>query len=561
VTAIHHLTTPPPHHQCPETRVTPDPPSPDRPFWPWVLLWAALFAVAHTQAPDFYSNQHQYYLHGLAAAGLGHLNEDWLANTKDPTPVFSAGLALLHKAFGPFSFQVVYFVLLGVYFEAFRRLVAALPGFPARGPGAVLFLTLFLAAHAAIVRVASVWLTGIDYPWFLQTGVANQYLLGPGLQPSVFGILLVVSIVVFLNDRPVLAGALAAAAAVIHSTYLLPAGLLTLGYLTVLVREGRVRVAAAAGAVALAIAVPVVVYSAVTFGPNDPEEFRAAQKLLAEVRIPHHTRVERWLDAVAWVQIGAVVVGLWLVRKTRLFVALAVPAVGAVALTVVQVMTRSDTLALLFPWRFSAVLMPVALAVILAKLAQGVAHLVENREAASRALVVGCGVVAGGLAAGGVYVMVRGLGYQMNEAEEPLLEFVREHNQSGEVYLLPVKFPTLKKEVPASAAKTFVPPVRTGQVGIPVDLQRFRLATGAPIYVDFKAVPYAESDVLEWDRRMHQCEEWYKHRDWDATGVWKEVKAAGITHVVATTDRDIKCQELELVYSDASYRLYRLKIG
>jgi len=532
-----------------------------RSSWPWPLLWAALFAVAHTQAPDYYSNQHQYYLHGLAAAGLGHLDEDWLARTKDPTPVFSAGLALLDKAFGPFSFQVVYFVLLGVYFEAFRRLVAALPGFPARGPAAALFLALFLAAHAAIVRVASAWVTGIDYPWFLQTGVANQYLLGPGLQPSVFGLLLVVSIALFLNDRPVLAAALAAAAAVIHSTYLLPAGLLTLGYLVVLVREGRPRVAAAAGAVGLAIAVPVVVYSAVTFGPKDPEEFRAAQKLLAEVRIPHHAVVGRWLDAVAWVQIGAMLVGLWLVRRTRLFVVLLVPATGSVILTVVQVITRNDTLALLFPWRFSAILMPVATALILAKVAQGVARPVENREAASRALILACAAVAVGLAAGGVSVTVRGLGYQVNEAEQPLLDYVREHTQPGEVYLLPVKFPTLKKEVPASAAKTFVPPVRTGQVGIPVDLQRFRLATGAPIYVDFKAVPYAEADVLEWDRRMHQCEEWYRHRDWDATGVWKEVKAAGITHVVAAADRDVKCQELELVYSDASYRLYRLKSG
>jgi len=534
-------------------------PPPTRPFWPWALVWAVLFAVAHTQAPDYYSNQHQYYLHGLAAAGLGHLNEDWLAKTKDPTPAFSTGLALLDRGVGPFSFQVVYFLLLGLYFEAIRRLVAALPGFPSRGPAAVLFLTLFLAAHAAVVRVASVWVTGIDYPWFLQTGVANQYLLGPGLQPSVFGVLLVVSIVAFLNDRPVLAAALAAAATVMHSTYLLPAGLLTLGYLVVLAREGRLCSALAAGAVGLAIALPVVVYSAVAFGPENPEEFRAAQKLLAELRIPHHAVVDRWLDAVAWAQIGLMLIALWLVRKTRLFVALLVPAVGSAALTVVQVVTKSDTLALLFPWRFSAVLMPVALAVVLARLAYGVGRLVGNREAASRALVEICGVVVVVLAAGGVYVMARGLGYQVNEAEEPLLDYVRDHKRPGEVYLLPVKFPTLKKEVPASAAKTFVPPVRTGQVGIPVDLQRFRLYTGAPIYVDFKAVPYGEDDVLEWRRRMQHVEEWYRHRDWDASGVLREVRTAGITHVVATADRDIKSQGLELVYSDASYRLYRIK--
>ena len=88
------------------------------------------------------------------------------------------------------------------------------------------------------------------------------------------------------------------------------------------------------------------------------------------------------------------------------------------------------------------------------------------------------------------------------------------------MYLLPVKFPTLKKESPAGQSKTFAPPVRTGQVGIPVDLQRFRLHTGAPIYVDFKAVPYAPAEVLEWVTRMnHLRAVWYDERDWDAAEV------------------------------------------
>ena len=53
------------------------------------LFWSFVFGVSYTQAPLYYSNQNQYFLHGLAAAGLGDLHQDWLANTKDPTPVFS----------------------------------------------------------------------------------------------------------------------------------------------------------------------------------------------------------------------------------------------------------------------------------------------------------------------------------------------------------------------------------------------------------------------------------------------------------------------------------------
>ena len=135
----------------------------------------------------------------------------------------------------------------------------------------------------------------------------------------------------------------------------------------------------------------------------------------------------------------------------------------------------------------------------------------------------------------------------------------REDAEPGQVYLLPVKFAKLKPESPGSQSKTFVSPVRTGQVGIPVDLQRFRLATGEPIYVDFKAVPYAPAEVMEWARRVQNCERWYKQRDWDTSGVIDGVIAVGITHVIAAADKDVTSRRLELVYADESYRVYRVK--
>jgi Domain of unknown function (DUF6798) len=533
-----------------------------RRFWPWSILWAILFAVAHTQSPLYYSNQHQYMLHGLADAGVGHLNEDWLANTKDPTPAFSALVAISYKLFGPFSLQVIYFVLLGVYFESVRQLVVALPGFPTRGPAHILFLTLFLAAHAAILRVAAIRLTGVDWPWYLQCGLANQYVLGPGLQPSVFGVLLVTSLAAFANGRPVLAAALAAASGVMHSTYLLPAGLMTLGYMFVMCREGYGRRALMAGALALVIVLPVVIYIVRSFSLGDADELQAAQMILVEIRIPHHAVVERWLDTVAGIQIALMLVALVLVRRSRVFPVLALGTAAALVLTIVQVLIESRALALIFPWRFSAVLMPIATAVILAKSAQLVCRRVEDGGPACRGVSWACGLAATALAAAGVAVMVLGLGYGMNDAELPLLDYVRDHKKPGEVYLLPVKFPTLKKETPALQSKTFAPPVRTGGPGIPVDLQRFRLHTGAPIYVDFKAVPYAPAEVREWFNRMTACEVFYQQQDWDGPEpwpTWRLARTFGVTHVVTPVDHDVKSQMLELVYSDDSYRLYRIK--
>src|SRR5215218_2561475 len=83
-----------------------------------VAACAVGFAIAHTQAPLFYSNQNQYLLHGLASAGYGYLSADWLSTTADPTPLFSAGVAAAYRVAGLWPLQAVYFALLMGYFAA-----------------------------------------------------------------------------------------------------------------------------------------------------------------------------------------------------------------------------------------------------------------------------------------------------------------------------------------------------------------------------------------------------------------------------------------------------------
>ena len=157
--------------------------------------WRQDWRVAHTQSPLFFSNQNQYLLHGLAQAGYGHLDHDWLANTKDPTPAFSFLVKWLYKFGGLFAIQAAYFVLL-MYFGAMWRLITSFAS-----PPVVPFAAIFTAAHAAIFRLMSVQISGVDYPWYFQAGLAGQYLLGPGLQPSAFGVLLIGSLAEFVR-RP-----------------------------------------------------------------------------------------------------------------------------------------------------------------------------------------------------------------------------------------------------------------------------------------------------------------------------------------------------------------------
>lgn len=516
-----------------------------------VALLAAAFAAAHTQAPLFYSNQNQYLLHGLASGGYGNLSADWLSTTADPTPLFSAGVALAYRVAGLWPLQAVYFVLLMGYFVAAWRLADRV-GSIAPLPRLLAWAAMFTAAHAAVFRVLSVNLTGVDYPWNLQAGVAGQYLLGPGVQPSAFGVLLLASVAAFAADRPLLAGSFAGLAGLMHATYLLPGALLVAGYLVKLLAERRPRAALSVGAVSLVCALPAVGYAGVTFAPDDPATFAEAQRVLAEVRIPHHAVVARWFDAVAALQLVWILAGLLALRGTRVFVPLAVAAGASAVLTLVVTAYPNPSLALLFPWRLSALLVPVATAVLAVR---AVAQL-----PAQRWLGWTSAAALAAMAAAGVWVMAARVGYAMNTAEEPLLAFVRDHSCPGDVVLIPTRIPAVGSGR-GSISASFTPPPRPrpGSNLIPVDLQRFRLATGVPIYIDFKSVPYADDEVLEWYRRVRRAEAWYELADWSAPGVHEELKREGVTLVVSPRDRPLSAPFLEPVYADDTYHLYRVK--
>jgi hypothetical protein len=519
------------------------------------LLLAAAFAVAHTQAPLFYSNQNQYLLHGLANAGYGHLSHDWLATTRDPTPLFSAVVAGCYGVFGLPSLQVVYFALLMGYFLAARWLAGAVPWGPRTLPDRLAFAALFTTAHAAFLRVVSVRLTGTDYPWYLQAGLANQYVLGPGLQPSTFGVLLVAAVAAFARGRPVLAGLLTAGAGTLHATYLLPGALFTAGMISALLAERKWRAAVTTGAVTLLAVLPVTVFLAVRFAPLAAERYAEAQRVLATVRIPHHAVIARWFDGAAMLQLAWITLGLAAVRRTPLFWVLVVMTLGGAALTAVQAATGSHTLALMFPWRESAVLVPVSTALVAARMA-GALPAGWWVGWLSAALLLA-------LAGGGVSVMANRGGYFEAPNEGELFSWVRGYAGPDNVFLLPARFPKVGdvKPGPKVPSTSFTPPPRPDPNSnkIPVDLQRFRLATGAAIYIDFKSVPYAVDELNEWYRRVQQCEDWYANPDWDRPGLRDAICKEGVTHVVVPRNVPVRGTYLEPVYEDAAYTVYRVR--
>ena len=531
------------------------------------LIGSALFAAAYCQAPLYYSNQNQYFLKGVAAGSDTPLAHDWLVNTADPVPVFSKFVELCVRYVGEWPFQAVFFVALVGYFLAAWRLVEKLRPSPLSPVGGVVFAFAFTAIHAGLLRWASTALFGEDYLWFFQSGLANQYLLGPGLQPSVIGVLLLWAVAEYANGRPVLAAALAAGATLVHSTYLMSAAMLVGGFVIHLLVLRQWKAAGLSALVSVLLVLPTVVYTLLVFGPADADTFRESQRILAEVRIPHHCRPARWFDWAAGMQVVWMLLGLVLLRKTRLFVPLAVVSGLVLIGTLAMIATENPTLSLLFPWRVTAVLIPVSTAAVFVAAVKWCEGWLDPGKGRSIAHSPGTKIVwVGGLPTFffvvpfafvaitfAILVYTYRLGYREPESETPLLDHIAATRTDADLYLIPSRFPGPPKSA-GVYSKTFTPPQPAFS-----DLARFRLATRARLFVDFKAIPYKDADVIEWFQRVSACERWYAETDWDYSGVMDELDAGHINHVVVPADKFVVSSRLVLELETPRYNLYRVK--
>ncbi len=520
------------------------------------------FALTYTQAPLYFSNQYQYFLHGLAQAGQGLLAEDWLANTADPTPVFSRLVASTVDYLDQRVFYLLYAMLQGVYFLSLWGLFRILTRGQYKVWREVVFLGVIFLLHAAALRVLSIRWFGVDYPWYFQAGLAGQYILGPVFQPSTFGVLLVASVWAYATERRFLASTLVGLAGILHATYLLSAGLLMLGYLLSEWRGGRWREGIFLGGWALFLVSPILIYSYLTFGSTPPTSRAEAQQILVHFRIPHHAIPRLWCDAIAGVQIAWMILGIALIWGSRLFVPLLTLAMGGAILSMVQVGTDSNFLALLFPWRVSAILVPISTAVILTRLLT-LTSSGEQVDPRGVGIAWPVAILALVFAASGVIILQQEFGYATAVEEEPLLEYIHNSKQPGNVYLLPVPVPNLEATVKGAKKSDFNPrpPRRSDPRSIAVNLQAFRLDTGAPIYVDFKSIPYEPQDVLEWRRRLAFMEEVYSQLDQQGMGdpLAQALRTEGITHIVVRADLELPVSLLALTYNDGIYRVYRLR--
>ena len=510
----------------------------------FIVFCTILFTLAYAQSPLYTSNQNQYFLHGLAKAGVGYLNHDWLANTLDPTPVFSGLVYLTYRILTwPPIFYIYFAVLSGIFFFGILSISTEVFKLQVDPPKRWLLIAALIAVNSAALRYLVVHIFDVDWAYLFDGGVAGQRLLGSVLQPSTFGVLLVLSIALFLRNKYGGAVVCLILAPTFHPTYLLSAAVLTLVYMGILWAEKKeLRAPLALGLAALVGVIPIFVHTLSTFGSTDPYLTDYSRDLLINFRIPHHAIPAEWFDASVVVKLIFVLVAIVLLRcaknsapsqdviapKSKLFHLLLWPSLVAISGTVIQIFTGDRVLALLFPWRISTWLVPISVGLVTVWAVNRLWLRVGDRIP-GRLVVILSVCLSIVLAGMGFSKSVLEYREKLSSTDRLMMAYVEEHKSPGDVYT------------------------------IPLDMQDFRLITGAPVYVEFKSIPYLDVDLKEWFRRVSLEGELYQAPYVRAAcGAIERLHAEGVTHVVLPYDHTgAGCENLRLVFQDfEKYEVY-----
>ncbi len=495
----------------------------------WFLWLGTIFSVAYVQSPLYTSNQNTYLLRGLAEGGLGHLADDWVANTTDPFPVFSLLIHTTYTCLSEVLFYVYYALILGVFIYSTMGIVSIAWEIDRSSRAYRLSFVVVAGMSSGAFQWLTSKATGVDMRAFFQDGVAEQYILGSVFQPSTFGVFLLLSIYVFLRKKPLIAVLWLGVAATVHASYLLSAASLVLSYMSALVlHDKNYREALYTGLLGVIIVIPVVLYTYASFAPTSPESLDHAQSILIDYRIPHHAVVSNWIDSRASFKIALIVLTLCVLRKQRgLRLVLGIPFALSASLTLIQVSTESKFMALLFPWRISSFLMPLAAAILVAGAVSFFMQKHNDKvEEFRKSIDWSCMTILGLLFLSGVVGFHLKQRHLIEEDYIPMMNFVDATKSKSDLYL------------------------------IPIWMDRFRLRTGAAILVDYKTHPYRDIEVIDWHARVKDASQFYEGAAESRCHHLREIVSRyGVTHVV-TEEQLEDCTALRRTYQDGHFRVF-----
>jgi hypothetical protein len=330
------------------------------------LMMGILLTLIYPMQELFSGNQNIYFLWGMADLLPNAFAADPLLNSPDPYPVFSWLISIFPVQFLSIWTTAIYVLLNAVYSFSLFGIANEVANIYRHKSRLFSFSAFFLSLHSA-----PIWgtyfnlISGFDLRWFWDSGIAEQGVLRGYLQPSVFGVFLLLSFY-FAARRNFSAAILAIApAAMMHANYLFLGGILTVLYQIQARFEKKTMLAS--GLLLLAV-LPYCIYLLNHFLLLDPETKTAINKaVMSGFQDNIHINPNNWGNPKFFVQLATLLLGLasvWNTRFRSLFLSILVV---AAILTAIAYGTGNTTLISLNPWRFSILLIPISVTAVLSK--------------------------------------------------------------------------------------------------------------------------------------------------------------------------------------------------
>ena len=506
-----------------------------------IIFISLAFSISYSFKPIYDGTQNTYFVHGLIKADLGNLKNGWFATNTDPTPFFSLLVSLTYKYLSENIFYVYFAVLMGIYLFGLQGIISKIFHFdqPLFNLTYIINLTLLIALHSIIFRFTAQRLFGGGWRGILtnlQSGVANQQILSNYFVTSLFAALIVFSLFLFLKKKDTISLIFLVLAATFHPTFLLTSAIIILSYMFIIAKEKNLKSSLKFGVLALVLSLPIILYVLFSFAPTSAEALRKSHNILFHYRIPHHANPKNWLASWAFFKIILIIISLFIIRKTRLFFVVLSGLIFSVGLTALQMITGNKTLALLFPWRLSVVLVPLSFFIILSAIMSRVAdHFPFRGKNIKRIISAVCLVLVVFVSIKGIEISKQNYHNIFNQKSIDVMKWVKNNNQKNDMYLIP----------PRDIHK----------------FTRFRIFTGVPIFIDNLTHPFKDTEVIEWFNRLRLAKRFYRFNFIHYNLLLKIlVKKYHITHVVLfkRMQKNVDEQVLKELYHNDMYGVYKI---
>lgn len=316
----------------------------------------------------FTGNQQAYFLWAADMAGYGNFQADPLLAQADPFPLFSLLAASVFSVLPLGFFHVIYWLLNAVYSFALFGVADAMTGIYLRFRTTFVFTILFLFLHSA-----EIWgtffnaLTGFDLRWIWDSGLAEQGVLRGYLQPSAFGVFMLLGVYHATKKNWKMTAIGFGIASVFHANYLIMcwAGLvMVLAYLATRKTLDRQKLMMA-GAYFLATA-PYAVYILLNFLPDK----ETGTAVLANISGNPHLDLSTWINLKTGLQLGVFTISVIFLRKTKIGKWMIGVLLVSLVFSVIAFALPTLPLLSLNPWRVTVILFPMATALLLGLIVQ-----------------------------------------------------------------------------------------------------------------------------------------------------------------------------------------------